>query len=858
MTRRESEGVPRNEPLPGGAGFDSIQSTSWSIVRAAADPRDPERARRALLELVERYRPPVRTFIQHCGYAEADAESLALRFLEKLEEPGTLGAAASSGGRFRTWLLEAVQQFLVEVEVEVEDASAREEDSAELPSTIPRATAHGSGSPPGSSAVASVTLVGATLAAPERVARALFGADEKCGACGALLDELDVTGVCSACAGMQPGDAGRLSFAGYHVIELIGRGGEAAVYRAWDPRAERQVALKVLKRELLDSPEQAQRFRRAAELASRLEHPNIIRIYERGGQEGELPFYTMPLVTGGTLAERQRQERFRDPARAARLMIKIARAVQHAHQHGVLHRDLKPANVLLDLNDEPFVSDFMAKRIGLGGATSELVGSLNYMAPEQVLGKGSTVEADVYGMGAIFHELLTGAPPINVRSFEEARALHEGRELTSPRQLEPHIDRDLDAICSAALHRDPSLRHGSAAVFADSLERALAKRPPLWPAPSRRRRLWLWACRHPLLAVGALLGAALLIVADIAMLRSVRSEERELATATLHNNAALASARAQAVLTLFEKYAVQTARAALDPDVRELIRRGDALDAAPGLAMLLERSPNFDSIAVFDVEGKILARHPQPAPGYIGRQYKFRKYYECVSALAAKRARTVAAGIAPPLEPEVCISPAYRGENSGGIEFTLAAPVHETSGDWLGFVIMNKHARHTLDEIEIGDTYHSGQTTALFGQRDRDRDSPPENPAQPRALTAVVHPELFGVEEHALEPELSRRLREQFGDEGAPGMQLRSMRVRPYEDGRYVDPVTGDQRLAGFAPVGATGFVVAVSTPRDRALGTSQRHVEAFWKYASLLNLGFLILAAVAVGGSLRDGRAGR
>jgi eukaryotic-like serine/threonine-protein kinase len=825
---RAAHPAPRAAHEPSASSFGSIQNTSWSIVRSAGDGAHPERSAQALRELAERYRAPVRAFIAHEGYSDGETDSLTARFLRTLEQPGVLAAAAAGGGRFREWLLGAVHDFLGRVDADGEPERASDAHAAAVESR---------GGEAGAREVAS--------------AAKLFGDSAMCPKCGRWTGELDGRGACSACVAAPTVQ----SFAGYQIVEAIGRGGEAVVYRAWDPRAERQVALKVLRHEHLDSPELVQRFRKAVELAGRLEHPNIVRVYERGGAAGELPFYTMPLVPGGTLADRQRQERFRDPVRAARVMIKIARAVHHAHQRGVLHRDLSPANVLLGLDDEPYVSDFMAKRIEQGGAPS-VVGALNYMAPEQALGKGGTVEADVYGLGAIFYELLTGRPPVSARDFDEVRAKHEADETPAPRALVPHLHPDLDAICSAALQRDPALRHRSAALFADSLERVLEKHPPLWPLVSRRRRLVSWASRHPLLAAGALLGTLLLVLADIALLGSVRSEERELQTAVLHSNAALASAQARAVLALFEKHAAQTARAASEAEVREFLLRGEMMESSALLARILQQAPNFDSASLFSPDGQILARHPHAQPGFIGRYFDFRQYYSCVRALAARWSGP-GQGRAP-IEPEVCISPAYRGESSLGIEFSFAAPVHDDSGEWLGFVLMNKHARHTLDEIDIGDVYRSGQTTALFSRRDRDRDSPDDDASTVGDLTVVAHPDQFGAEEHVLDRGLSALLGERFGADGAPGQQLRSVRVRPYERADYVDPVTGDPRLVGFAPVGATGFVVAVSTPRERALGTSQRHVEALWKYAGLLNLGFAILTVVAVGGSLRDNRPRR
>jgi serine/threonine-protein kinase len=446
----------------------------------------------------------------------------------------------------------------------------------------------------------------------------------------------------------SPGADARPSIPGYELLEEIGVGGEGTVYRAYDSRAQRHVAVKVLRAEYVRDPEVTERFRRSVALVSTLEHPNLVRVYDKGGPADERPYYAMQLVVGGTLAERQRQERFRDPERAARLVIKIARAVHHAHQHGILHRDISPANVLLDLNDEPYVCDFMAKRILHSGPASA-VGKFAYAAPEQAVGEGGTVEADVYGLAAILYELWTRKAPTSAKSFEEVRRQHEAGEPKPPRSLVPDIPRDLAAVCQAALSREPGDRHASAAAFADNLERALARFPPLWPKTTRLRRMQLWAQRHPLLAVGALLGAMLLLLADWLTLASVRAQRAELETATLHANAALASAQAHAVLSLFERVASEAVHLAAEPEVRVVAEAGQVRTALPVLLRSIERAKNFDSGAIFSRDGRILARYPEPPPGRLGTEYRFRDYYQCIDALARLGA--------PRGESQVCVSP---------------------------------------------------------------------------------------------------------------------------------------------------------------------------------------------------------
>jgi hypothetical protein len=635
------------------------------------------------------------------------------------------------------------------------------------------------------------------------------------------------------------------SIPGYETLELLGVGGEGKVYRAYDGRAQRQVALKLLRREYLSEPEVVERFQKSIGLASTLDHPNIVRVYDKSSPNDAWPYYAMQLVVGGTLAERQRQEHFRDPEQAARLVIKIARALHYAHHRGILHRDVSPSNVLMDSNNEPFLCDFMAKRIQQSGPSSA-VGKFAYAAPETAESRGGTVDADVYGLGAILYELWTQTVPIRADSFEAIRRQHEQGGPKPVRALAPDVPHELEAVCHAALSRDPRQRHASAAAFADSLERALAKFPPLWPKISRARRCWLWMCRHPLLAVGALLGTLLLLAADWLTLASVRAQQAELETATLHSNAALASAQARAVLATFEKFASEAARIAGEPEVHAFVARGE-IGTVSVLQHAVERG-RYDSVGVFARDGRILARYPEPMPGFLGREFRFRDYYRCIDGFA-KRAEQ---GELRSQEREVCVSPAYRGEASGKIEFTVAAPVYEGAKVG-GFVMLSTHAKNTLEQVEIDDAYQSGQTTALFGLRGVDRRSHERHEASVQQLTAVAHPSLFSTEERALDRELSRRLLAHFAEVSPPGRQLRPVRVRPWEERNYVDPVTGDQRLAGFAPVGATGFVVSVSTPRAKALGASERHIDALWRYAVMLNLGFLLLGGAALWANLRD-----
>jgi serine/threonine protein kinase/TolB-like protein len=297
----------------------------------------------------------------------------------------------------------------------------------------------------------------------------------------------------------------------YQILEEIGRGGMGVVYQARQRRSRRIVALKRILSYHADSQETLARFRREAETAASLDHPNILPIYEVSENEEGLPFFSMKFAGGGSLLEAAPALR-NEPRRAVALMAKIARAVQYAHVKGILHRDLKPGNVMLDGHGEPLVSDFgLAKWLD---ATSELThtltifGTPGYIAPEQAKGAAAnlTPAADVYSLGAILFNLLTGRPPF---LGEHALAvIHQAAEKPAPklRTLAPALDRDLETICAKCLEREPNARYHSAGDLAQDLELWLEGRHIIARPVSPPARIWRWSRRNPIVAgMGVLL-----------------------------------------------------------------------------------------------------------------------------------------------------------------------------------------------------------------------------------------------------------------------------------------------------------------------------------------------------------------
>jgi WD40 repeat protein len=312
----------------------------------------------------------------------------------------------------------------------------------------------------------------------------------------------------------------------YDLLGEIGRGGMGVVYEARHRGLNRTVALKMVLAGEQASGREIDRFHREAEAAAALDHPNIVPIYEVGERDGR-PFFAMKLVGGGSLAERG--ESFRGKSREiAGLVGTVAQAVHHAHQRGVLHRDLKPSNILLDENGIPYVGDFgLARRLEgatLTTASGTITGTPAYMAPEQVRGERSvSVAADVYGLGGILYNLLTGAPPVQASSTPETLLLVLLEEPAPPRTLRPDVPRDLETICLRCLEKDPARRYSSAEAVAAELDRWARGEPILARPAGRLERAGKWARRNKgwagavvvamlslvLLAAGSVVAAAL-------------------------------------------------------------------------------------------------------------------------------------------------------------------------------------------------------------------------------------------------------------------------------------------------------------------------------------------------------------
>ena len=330
-----------------------------------------------------------------------------------------------------------------------------------------------------------------------------------CGTCGAIIAGTATDEVCPAClleslallddesvAGVvrprpdrhHPDKSGTTArparilsdFGDYELLEEIGRGGQGVVYRARQKSLNRTVALKVIGLGQWATEAHLKRFRREAEAAARLDHPCIVPIHEVGERDGHC-YFSMNFVEGGQLDEVVRDSPM-STRQAAELIAKVARTVHYAHEHGILHRDIKPGNILLDKHGEPHLTDFGLARLveteSTVTRTKEVLGTPSYMAPEQAVGETRklTSATDVYGLGAVLYQLLTGQPPFAGGTTYETIRLLLDKEPRQPRLLNPKVDRDLSAICLKCLEKDPKRRYPAAAGLAEDLEHWLKAR----------------------------------------------------------------------------------------------------------------------------------------------------------------------------------------------------------------------------------------------------------------------------------------------------------------------------------------------------------------------------------------------
>jgi eukaryotic-like serine/threonine-protein kinase len=372
-------------------------------------------------------------------------------------------------------------------------------------------------------------------------------------------------------ATVRPIEVGWPDLEGYEILASLGYGGMGVVYKARQRSLNRPVALKMVRAGELARPEQLDRFRFEAEAAARLRHPNIVQIYDVGERDG-LPFFALELLEGGSL-EARLAGKPQPERQAAELATTLAGAVHAAHRAGIVHRDLKPSNVLFAGDGTPKITDFgLAKRLDDDDGhtrTGQVMGSPGFMAPEQARGRTREVgaAADIYSLGAILYQMLTGRPPFHGASPMETmlQVIHD--EPVPPSRLRPKLSRDLETICLRCLAKEPGRRYPTAAALAEDLDRFLAGAPIRARPTSSRERLVKWARREPAAASLAVVVAAVAVGLVGAGLRAMSLQRRE--------EARIAALRLKETNSLFEG--------------REAVQRGRWADGKLRLAMLAAR-----------------------------------------------------------------------------------------------------------------------------------------------------------------------------------------------------------------------------------------------------------------------------
>jgi WD40 repeat protein/tRNA A-37 threonylcarbamoyl transferase component Bud32 len=382
---------------------------------------------------------------------------------------------------------------------------------------------------------------------------------------------------------------------GYEVLEELGRGGMGVVYKARQVKANRLVALKVILAARHAGPAELARFRTEVEAIGRLQHPNIVQVYEVGEEDGK-PFFSLELCAGGSL-DRRLTGNPQPPAEAARLVEVLARAMRAAHERHVIHRDLKPANILLTEDGTPKISDFgLAKKLDDAGqtVTGAIMGTPSYMPPEQATGKTKELgpAADIYALGAILYECLTGRPPFKADTPYDTLLQVVSQEPVPPRQLNAKVPTDLQTVCLKCLHKEPKKRYASARALAEDCAAFLEGRPIQARQAGLLERSVKWARRRPaaaaLLGVSLLATAAVLLSVGIAFVLVTRSrddalgaEQRALRLAAEKGSLADANAR----LANRERRARQ--------DAQEAFKREEAERKQKEEELLLARSNLF-------------------------------------------------------------------------------------------------------------------------------------------------------------------------------------------------------------------------------------------------------------------------
>ena len=655
-------------------------------------------------------------------------------------------------------------------------------------------------------------------------------------------------------------------FGDYELLERIASGGMGVVYKARQLGVNRVVALKMIIGGQLATEAEVLRFHAEAEAAANLDHPNIVPIYEVGEHEGR-HYFTMKFIDGGNLAAQVARLR-EDPVAAAKLLAVCAEAVHYGHRRGILHRDLKPANILLDRNGTPHVSDFgVAKRMDAGtGLTMSgtVIGTPAYMAPEQAAGKVKeiTTASDVYSLGAILYELLTGQPPFKCDSTHETLRQVLEKQPARPRSLNPKVDRDLETVCLKCLDKDRRLRYRAAEELADELNRYVAGEPIRARRVGRPARVVRWAKRNPMAAGLLLTSAALLLLTTATALYVARAQVAAREQDVLRTNAYAANWIAGTALLQLRDYAAGVERATgqgetsfrhyVSPADNVAGRARHRVEASAHCHTLLDRFNKevgrsaFDSVFVQNAEGFTIGRWPEPPDpeSYYATNFAHRDYFRGAERLAAQGRRSA------------YVSHAFQSEADKLHKIAVSCPIVAEDGTFLGAFVATVATDPRFGAHSFNDAPRLAVLAARMegGQRGTEESGDSGTPAAEPRGSAAGHsdaPPSAGLHHiillhealtHGQYVPLRHPLVAEFHpDPGAEQLRLPRRDTRDVRtDAHYRDPVPGFEGrwLAAFAPVGNTHLVVIVQTRSEDAVALDRQAAR---------RLAWLAAAATAV-----------
>ena len=591
---------------------------------------------------------------------------------------------------------------------------------------------------------------------------------------------------------------------GFRILRALGEGGFGRVFLA--SRGGQQVALKVMRDSAFANARARKWFYKERELLSELRDPGIVPIREVGKYKGS-PYFTMEYMSGGTLRQRMTARQF-TPREAAELMIRIAQIVQFLHSDPgrapVLHRDLRPENILFDSEGKPRVADFGIAKVAseetVWSAGTNQVGCAPYMAPERFgVDPVLTAASDVYSLGVMLYELLTGSLP-----FENSEP--RSRQIPPRRSLK-HLQRFLRTFVLNALEKEPALRYQTAQAFAEDLQRALDEKPPQHlPLRPVQARIWHWVRRTPFVAAVLVWVAAFVVVVSQG-LNVVNTEQRRALDQRQLDNSAMASLQAVAMKFQLQEYARRMAELARDPAVRSLLNEPTIVSPAQAL---IDRMGPFNTVFVMAADGQQRARSTRREWWYLKRSFAFRDYFRSARLLAQTVCHPAASGATKWTgESAGYIARAYSSEHNGMFEFAISAPVCDERG-WVGIVAGTIPVKAALGSVLLADD-DERHISALIGPRDNERMN--GSRALPTGFTFVAHPRLQQGElreQSNLDPTSLR------AELGIPSDSGARRYTKPLRIDDYVDPLFPSQRwAAAFAPVGVSGYVVVVQTRRE-------------------------------------------